>query len=50
MGCEECGTDGASSIRVSYTTGETETLDLCSDCQAAYSRGALVREVTPENP
>ena len=43
--CRECDHDGAQEVRVTYTGGSTETLELCDDCATKFEDGGLVTEV-----
>lgn len=46
MGCEECGGSGSETVLVTYTTGETERMVLCKDCNREYAEGGLVSSIS----
>jgi hypothetical protein len=45
--CHECDHEGAGEVQVTYTTGSTETLELCDHCAKQFENGDLVTEVVP---
>lgn len=47
MTCTECGSDGATPVRVEYVESSTETLRLCETCRSEFADGDLVTDVTP---
>ncbi|CQH52880.1 uncharacterized protein HHUB_1896 [Halobacterium hubeiense] len=48
--CQECGGGGARVVRVTYTSGETEELRLCSRCTDTYTTGDFVSSVSATTP
>lgn len=48
MDCRECGSDGATSVAVTFTDGAERELPLCEDCRDAYRDGNLVRGIENE--
>jgi protein-arginine kinase activator protein McsA len=43
--CQECRRDAGREVRVRYTNGRTEQLDLCESCAKEYENGELVSEI-----
>ena len=43
--CHECEQNGAREVKVLYTTGSAETLELCDSCATKFENGGLVTEV-----
>ncbi|CQH61883.1 uncharacterized protein HHUB_3575 [Halobacterium hubeiense] len=48
--CHECQRDGAGVVRVTYTSGETEELRLCTRCTGEYRKGGFVSSVSEHAP
>lgn len=46
MGCTECSDNRAEKIKIEYSTGYTEKIELCADCRAEFEQGELVRDVS----
>lgn len=44
--CEECGHEAANPVRIRYTTGATERLELCDSCLEEFEDGGFVVETT----
>lgn len=45
MDCRECGSDGATSVEVTFTDGAEREIPLWDDCRDAYRDGDLVRGI-----
>lgn len=43
--CQECKRDQAREVRIIYTTGSEEALELCDHCTAKFENGGFVTDV-----
>lgn len=45
MDCQECGSNGATEVEVTFTDEAEREIPLCEGCREAYRDGNLVQEV-----